>query len=72
MFESGGTATENHGFGSYCVAQPVVCSLSTQLLGWCEPGSVDVVLITAIDIGTEQSIWLSGTGGGLGKKENGG
>lgn len=68
MFVPCGTATENHGAVSHWVAQVVLLSPSTQLDGAHVPGSVDVLLMAGMSIAMEQSIWLSGMGGGAGAK----
>lgn len=72
-FTPGGTITENQGFDWKSVAHPVVSMASPQLKG-ASAGLPEKELSCdpAVSIGTEQSIWLSGTGGGLGMKVNGG
>jgi hypothetical protein len=66
MLVFGGTATENHGLASVTEEQPVESTPSTQLDAACDPGPILVELILGMAIGMEQSIWESGTGGGLG------
>ena len=68
MFMPAGTATENHGCASHAVAQLVVDTRSVHWAGSQDPGSGEGELMAGISIGIEQSIWLSGMGGGAGAK----